>query len=163
MDSVRKIAEQAQADAEKAADAKAREDIVKAAVDKIKADVLNDAQRKELAQVEKVAQAIGENFAPLFAGLKVTDEQIPKIKAIWDEAMKKADPSGNRREIIQAAIKKIGDDVLTPDQRDQLQKNLEKAMQQPPPPPGGGPGPGPGTGPGASSRPAGTGPLGRPE
>jgi Spy/CpxP family protein refolding chaperone len=126
----RKIVEQAQADAEKAEGPEAKEAAMKAAFEKIKAEVLTDDQRKALEKLEKMAPAVSEGglvdgLPEVFSGLKLSDEQWTKARAIWEAASKNPPAGENRREARREVIKKIADEVLTPEQKEQLNKLME--------------------------------------
>jgi Spy/CpxP family protein refolding chaperone len=103
------------------------------------------------------------------AQLNLTDDQKAKIadlqKAMQD-AMKNAQTKDDRRALEQKFMQDLGN-VLTADQKDQLQKITKAGRDNPPPPPPGdrpkGPGPGGdrpnGNPPGGGQPPAGPPPL----
>jgi Spy/CpxP family protein refolding chaperone len=113
---IKAIMDQAKADAEKAA-----REIMDAAQKKVAETVLTDEQRKAVA----ARKPAGEGPLARLAALNLTEDQKAQIKAIQEQAKadaKAADNEQARREIMQAAEKKIAETVLTDEQRGQLRK-----------------------------------------
>ena len=101
--------------------------------------LLTDEQKTKLQQVQRKAQ-----MADMFRGLNTTPEQDKKIQEILDAA---AADAGNRQ-AMRDAMQKITDEVLTPEQRTQMQERM-RGMR-------GGPGAG-GPGAGGNAAPGGRG------
>ena len=102
----------------KAADTpEAKRDIMKAAHEKIRNTVLTEEQRKKMD--EKRADQAGGGKGPFGAGLM---ERLEKLNLTADQKEKV-------RAILEDAHKKIINEVLTPEQRDQLTENRQHAGQ----------------------------------
>jgi len=120
--------EQAKATADRAE----QDRIFKAAMDKIHTEVLTEEQR---AQAEK--NRVRQELLGMLRGLRLTSEQHERINAIHQAAMKKletADTERTRREIVDAAMADVTANVLTPEQREQLETFRRRGAPPPPPP-----------------------------
>ena len=78
-------------------------------------ELLTDEQKTKLQQVQRQAQ-----MADMFRGLNTTPEQDKKIQEILDAA---AADAGNRQ-AMRDAMQKITQEVLTPEQRTQMQERM---------------------------------------
>ena len=120
----KEIIDAAKADAEKAADLEAKINIAKEAFEKIKNEVLTADQRKALDD----AQArFGMNFDTVAGWLRglttLSDDQKAKIKDIMQAAKADAEKAADgqtKGKIFKDAFEKIRADVLTDEQRKQL-------------------------------------------
>ncbi|HUT57127.1 MAG TPA: hypothetical protein VNA25_04550, partial [Phycisphaerae bacterium] len=113
--------------ARKAENPQARQKVMTDMVEKIKTDVLTAEQRKKLEEIIKQQPRRGAGLPRFLEQLNLSDEQKAKAKAIWDEALKKAG-EGNREDrgkAMQEAMKKISEEVLTAEQREQMKKARE--------------------------------------
>lgn len=117
---IEEILKAARTEAEKTDGLEAKAKIWRDAFDKIRTDVLTEEQRKTLAEVKPPGMP---ELEKLLEKLNLTQDQKGKIQDIVQDARKKAaQAKGDELKAIwQAAHKKILDDVLTPEQRKQLQ------------------------------------------
>ncbi|MCD6303943.1 MAG: Spy/CpxP family protein refolding chaperone, partial [Planctomycetes bacterium] len=116
-----------------------RAEIYRDAGEKVVKEVLTDAQRAKLAELRRAGPGRGPSAgAPggsrgMFAGLDLTDDQKAKIREIMTDAREKAkaasDPSA-KKETFRDAMKKIAEEVLTPEQREKLQKQREERRRR---------------------------------
>lgn len=108
--------------------------IVGDAIKQVSEKVLTADQRKQLEEFRKNHPGPGQGpFGGLGEKLKLTDDQKAQIEKITKEAAESAknatDPK-DKREAFRAAMKKIHDEVLTDEQRKQLEQ-LRKAASGP--------------------------------
>ena len=110
-----------------------RGEIMRKARDQINKEVLTDEQRKKLESLRPQGPGgFGGRFDP-YAGLDLTDAQKEQVKKINDEAREKASKAEGfeaRREVMQAARKKITDEVLTDAQRKKLEERRQRGPGQ---------------------------------
>jgi len=125
---IRKTMADAKAEAAKAEGWEAKARIVTQAHGKIMSTVLTEEQRKKLEQMH-------EGFRQrVFDMLKMTDDQKAKAEAIMKQAFeeaRKADDPKKKMEIIRSAHKKVFDEVLTDEQREQIKKHGDRTRQRP--------------------------------
>jgi Spy/CpxP family protein refolding chaperone len=115
-----KILAAAAEEAAKAADFRAAGEVWRKATDDVKAKAIaNEDKAKKFDDLLRPAAAGG-----MFANLKLTAEQQKKVDGIMEEARKKADAAqpDERRTIMREAMDKIRNEVLTEEQRKQLQE-----------------------------------------
>lgn len=118
----KKIMDDARDAARKATEPAQRMKIMQDALEKVKTDVLTEEQRKKF---EATQARRGDMFRRI-ADLNLTDDQKKKIEDIRTEteaAVKDAKTPQDRREITRAAFKKVVDEVLTDEQREEMKKN----------------------------------------
>ena len=118
----RQIMEDARQKAQQASSPDDKARIMKEAWDKITKDVLTDAQRKKLETLRAEGPQGPFKDVP---GLNLTDEQKAKIRQIIQPAREEAAKAATheaKRDILQTAMKKIVNDVLTEKQREQWKK-----------------------------------------
>lgn len=107
--------------------------VMREAREKISDQVLTEEQRSKLRKKMRqfARRHSGERMGNPLKGI-ATDEQMEKIKAIMSDAREKAedaDPEA-RRDILQAARKKVSDEVLTEEQRDKLREKMKQMRQR---------------------------------
>lgn len=124
---VRRIFEDARNVAEATKTKEAKDAIWAEAFEKVKATVLTDPQRKMLDDMQRHG-----DFFQVVQKLKLTDEQkakIAEIRKTTETQVAQAKTQQEKRQFVQAALKKINTEVLTDAQRAQLKK--EKATSRP--------------------------------
>ncbi len=97
---------------------------MKQAMDQIKSQVLTEEQRHRVGRVENKIGVIDA-----IQRLKLTDDQKKQIRQIQEEAKdaaEKATSPQDKKKALQDALKKINDEVLTDDQRQQLKNWLKE-------------------------------------
>jgi hypothetical protein len=116
---IEKIMTQARAAA--SAPAVAATDPMQDAWDRIVKEVLTDQNRKQMDDMRRQA-ARRQMVLAILGNLKITDEQQKKVDRIWAEADRKAQVKGADLQVVYTdAQDRIVQDVLTPEQRKQLQ------------------------------------------
>ncbi|MCL2700337.1 MAG: DUF3826 domain-containing protein [Phycisphaerae bacterium] len=106
--------------------------IFRAAMEKIHADVLTADQREQAERNRHRMELFG-----MLRGLRLAPEQHERIRAIQQEMTKKleaAQTPEDRRAIVDAAMNDVSANVLTKEQREQLD-NFRRRSAPPPPPP----------------------------
>jgi Spy/CpxP family protein refolding chaperone len=122
------ILETARADAQKAADAKAKSAVWKAAIENIKENVLTEPQREKLQRLH------GERERhEILNALNLTDDQKAKAKQIFQTAhaaAEKAADAKTKQGIWKAALEDVRTNVLTADQREKLRQLMERRERE---------------------------------
>lgn len=136
---VEEIVRKARTDAQAASDPQAKRQIWQSAIEQIGRNVLNDEQRAKFRQLRQ-QQGPGGGPQPFMEAMKqldLTQEQKVRMQEIMQQARtdaeKATDPQA-KRQALEAARKKIRTEVLTDEQRQQLEKimaNLPRPQSQP--------------------------------
>ena len=129
----RAILDEANEQARATADPAEKDRIFKAAMEKILADVLTADQREQVQGNRNRLEAFG-----MLRGLHLTPEQHKQIQAIHQAMVKKlesADTPQARREIVESAMADVTANILTEEQRDQLENFRRRETRAPRPAP----------------------------
>jgi Spy/CpxP family protein refolding chaperone len=127
---VKELVAASRAELEKAAGAEAKAKIIKDAIEKIRTGILTDDQRKALEDLRAQAVTAAETrIQDALGGLKLTDDQKAKVKEIFTAARAKAAEAAGpeaKVQVLREAFQKIRAEVLTDEQRKQLESAQDK-------------------------------------
>ncbi|MDY6914190.1 MAG: Spy/CpxP family protein refolding chaperone [Planctomycetota bacterium] len=127
---VKEILDAARKKAEKLDDVEEKKKVRRAAFQKIKTKVLTDEQRKRLETMKRRA---GDRARDAFAKLDLSDKQKAEMNEISKAAhlrAAEAETHAQRREIMRDSFRKIVEDVLTDEQREQLRQGRRERFKK---------------------------------
>lgn len=132
---VREIMDAARQQAEGVESREERREIFRAAMEKVRDEVLTDEQRQQMEEQREQWRQRREENNPMNR-IGASEEQKTQAKAIMDAARQQAEgveSREERREIFRAAMQKVHEEVLTEEQRqqmDEMRKQWEERRRQ---------------------------------